>query len=171
VFLLFAHAAGSETVREPFPRYEELCGYPLIAASTPHVATARQNSAGEAVIVLDPILDLQTEKHRRVFMIAHECAHHRLGHVDVAERRKRRSSPNVVQDHELSADCWAAETLARIGLTDTLRIMESRFYRAGLYSPGGGYPAGVQRATIISECARSGRQLREASLLPLSGVP
>ena len=34
--------------------------------------------------------------------------------------------------------------------------MADRFFKAGLYSPGGGYPAGVQRSTIVMHCAEKG---------------
>lgn len=149
--------AAFETENEPFPGYDTLCGFPLITASTPSVAQAHIDRNGQPVIILDPTLQETAEQYRRVFLIAHECAHHRMGHAVKREQRKRRLLPKLVRDHELSADCWAAETLARVGKDRTLRVMEDRFFRGGLYSPGGGYPAGVQRATIIRECARIGR--------------
>lgn len=142
---------------EPFLGYNELCGYPLITASTRTVAQAKIDQGGRPVIILDPILQEKSEQYRRVFLIAHECAHHRFGHSLKREQRKRSLLPKLVRDHELSADCWAAETLARAGNDRAVRVMEDRFFRAGLYSPGSGYPAGVQRASIIRECARIGR--------------
>ena len=152
---------------EPFPGYDSVCGYPLIEAATASIAQARSGDGGQPVIVLDPVLSGSDEAHRRAFMIAHECAHHRLGHVAEAERRKRTQSRGVVRDHELSADCWAAETLARARMDRTIRVMQDRFFRAGRYSPGGGYPAGIQRASIIRTCAESGRnRLKAASLTP-----
>ncbi len=147
----------AEPVAEPFPGYTELCGYPLITASTARVALAKLNRAGQPIIVLDPVLEQPAERHRRVFLIAHECAHHLMGHVQAQALRERTRSRRVVRDHELSADCWAAEVLAKAGLDRSVRVMEDRFFRSGLYSPGGGYPAGVQRATIIRECALVGR--------------
>ena len=152
---------------EPFPGYDSLCGYPLVMSSTASVAQARLGRDGQPVIVLDPQLSGPDESHRRVFLIAHECAHHRMGHVAEAERRKRTRSRRVVRDHELSADCWAAETLAQARMDRTLRVIEDRFFRGGLYSPGGGYPAGIQRASIIRACAESGRnRSKAASLTP-----
>ena len=160
---LLALPALAETAEEHFPGYARLCGYPLVVASTASVAQARLNKAGEPVIVLDPVLSEPEQSHRRIFMIAHECAHHRLSHVTKLQRRKRRQSRRIVRDHELSADCWAAETLAEARMDRTLEVMEDRFFRAGLYSPGGGYPAGVQRASIIRACAESGRTRARAA--------
>ena len=153
---------GSRPARanEAFPGYNALCGFPLLVASTPTVSLAAKNRAGQPVIVLDPILETNEEAHRRTFLIAHECAHHRMGHVSRPSRRKRASSRQVVRDHEMSADCWAAETLARAGMDRVVRIMADRFFRAGFYSPGGGYPSGLQRSTIIRECALIGRRAR-----------
>lgn len=161
----------AEPFEEPFPGYARLCGYPLLTSSTPSVALAKLNRAGDPVIVLDPVLDQPTESHRRLFLIAHECAHHKMGHVHAPELRKRILSRRVVRDHELSADCWAAEVLAQAGLDRSVKVMEDRFYRAGLYSPGGGYPAGVQRATIIRECARIGRTNANAAPMELNDIP
>lgn len=148
---------------EPFPGYKALCGIPIVVRATPSVSLATLNRSGQPVIQIDPVLERKSERLRRTFLIAHECAHHRMGHVSDAERRKRAMSRRVVRDHEMSADCWAAETLARAGDDRAVRIMMDRFYRAGLYSPGGGYPAGIQRATIIRDCAAAGRRTRASS--------
>jgi hypothetical protein len=42
--------------------------------------------------------------------------------------------------------------------------MMDRFFKSGLYSPGGGYPSGLQRSTIIRECARIGREAARAAV-------
>lgn len=157
ITVLLGTSIRAESQGEPFPGYDALCGYPLVIASTPSVAVAHVDRSGRPVIILDPVLEVESERHRRMFLIAHECAHHRLGHSVKREQRKRKLLPKLVRDHELSADCWAAETLAQAGENRAVRVMEDRFFRAGLYSPGGGYPAGVQRASIIRECARTGR--------------
>ena len=160
VLVLSGLGSVRATAAEAWPGYAAACGFPLLVASTPTVAQATRNRAGQPVIILDPVLQRQTERDRRLFMIAHECAHHRMGHVSVASRRQRKMSRAVVRDQEMSADCWAAETLARAGLDRTVRIMADRFFRSGFYSPGGGYPSGLQRSTIIRECALIGRQSR-----------
>ena len=58
----------------------------------------------------------------------------------------------VVTDQELSADCMAAEMLARHGRRGDAAIMVERFFRSGFYSPGAGYPSGLQRSLIVRQC-------------------
>ena len=148
---------------QPFPGYAEACGYPIRYISTPNVALAAIDAQGRPYIALDPSLGARAERARMQFLVAHECAHLRMGHADPKSRRERLRSTKVVRDQEMSADCWAAELLARLGLDRPVQLMEQRFYRAGLYSPGGGYPAGIQRSTIIRQCADTGRRLRFAN--------
>lgn len=148
---------------EPFPGYTEECGYPIIFTPVPTVAQAAVTPEQTLVILLDPSLRAREERPRMIFLIAHECAHHRLKHSEPKARRRRARFTEVVRDQEMSADCWAAETLARRGLEHPLFIMVQRFYRGGLYSPGGGYPSGIQRSAIINQCADQGRQRRSAS--------
>lgn len=161
-FLAVACLSGgfADAGEEVFPGYATECGYPIVHAPTPNVSLAVIDETGRSVIVLDPRLSEATEAERRRFLIAHECAHHRMGHAGIASRQARMRSAKVIRDQELSADCWAAETLARKGFETTIRIMADRFYKAGLYSPGGGYPAGIQRSTIIIHCAETGRHAR-----------
>ena len=145
---------------EPFPGYSEACGYPMIYAPTASVSQAVLSPSDQEIIVLDPLLAEPGEAERRQFLIAHECAHHRMQHAGIASRRARARSAEIIRDQELSADCWAAETLARQGMDRTVQIMADRFFKSGLYSPGGGYPAGIQRSTIVMHCAERGRTTR-----------
>lgn len=149
-----------EAAGEPFSGYNELCGYKMVTDNTVHVSLATVDPSGTPLIVLDPRLDAPWEKHRRVFLIAHECAHHRLGHVTPDNLALRSVSRGAVRDQEMSADCWAAEQLAQIGEDRTVQVMMDRFFKSGFYSPGGGYPSGLQRSTIIRECADIGRSKR-----------
>ena len=152
--------AGRDAPQDPFPGYARECGYPIIYTTTLALSEAVIDGRGRLKIVIDPSLAAREENDRLVFLLAHECAHHQMDHARVASRRARALSDQVIRDQELSADCWAAELLARLGHERPILIMTQRFYRAGLYSPGGGYPAGVQRASIIQQCARHGRQAR-----------
>lgn len=158
--LLILSASTALAEDEPFPGYAAECGYSIVNAATPNVSLAVIDELGRRVIILDPVLSADTEVERRRFLVAHECAHHRMDHTGIASRQARLRSAKVIRDQELSADCWAAETLARKGFERTIQIMADRFYRAGLYSPGGGYPAGIQRSTIIIHCAETGRTAR-----------
>lgn len=161
--------AGAAAVEDdPFPGYSAVCGYPVRFVPTPFVAQAVLDVRGREIILLDPSLDTEEERPRMQFLVAHECAHHRMRHALPHSRRARALSTAVVRDQEMSADCFAAELLARLGLERPLHVMAQRFHRGGLYSPGGGYPAGIQRAAIIQQCAEEGRRnrLRTADAAP-----
>lgn len=143
---------------EPFPGYAERCGFQIFLQSTRHVSLAVTAADGSQIIFIDPLLTKRGNEFHKAFLIAHECAHHRLGHTSKEGLNSRWSSGRAVSDQELSADCWAAETLSRAGLRQFTNTMSLRMRRSGLFSPGGGYPAGVQRASIIRECAASGER-------------
>ncbi len=160
--ILGAHAvfSGELSEAEPFDGYNEACGYPILFTPTLAVSEAVIDRNGQLRIILDPLLAAGEERDRMQFLVAHECAHHAMGHALPASRRARALSNRTVRDQELSADCWAAELLARLGNERPVLVMTQRFHRSGLYSPGGGYPAGIQRASIINQCALNGRKLR-----------
>ncbi|MEL7470266.1 MAG: hypothetical protein AAFN27_17565 [Pseudomonadota bacterium] len=151
-------ASAQFTAPDPFPGYERECGYPIVLRTTLALSEAIIDFRGRLKIVLDPVLTANGEQDRMQFLLAHECAHHQMNHALPVSRRARAQSHGVVRDQELSADCWAAELLARLGHERPILIMTQRFHRAGLYSPGGGYPAGIQRASIIQQCAENGRR-------------
>lgn len=149
---------------ETFPSYGALCGYPIVSVITRTRAEAALDADGMPVVALDPSLWAPEEEAHRTFLIAHECAHHRLGHLAPGALAARRSNARVVTDHELSADCWAAEMLARDGLWEVVDAMIIRFYRAGMAAPGRGYPPGVTRAQILYTCGQSGVEARRIAL-------
>ena len=163
-----AFAAGTD--EEPFPGYMAECGFSILFSPTLTVSQAVLAPNGRPMIILDPSLAAEEETAHRQFLIAHECAHHLMSHARPEARMKRAKSKRVVRDQEMSADCWAAETLARKGMDRTLRIMSDRFFKSGLYSPGGGYPAGIQRSTIILHCAETGRRDRAETLARIAAI-
>lgn len=114
------------------------------------------------MITLDPLLTYPSQHAHRRFMIAHECAHHKLEHTTLAGLIARRGDKGV-EDQELSADCWASEALVKAGLYNDVRFVVDLFYRKGLHSPGAGYPSGVQRSTMMYHCLKTAdRKIRAA---------
>lgn len=140
---------------EPFPGYADRCGYKIFLKSNRHVALAETAADGTKVIVIDPLLTKSGNEFHKAFLIAHECAHHVLGHTSEDGLRHRWSSRRTVTDQELSADCWAAEVLSSAGLSEFTSMMSKQMSRSGLFSRDG-YPAGIQRAAIIRNCAAVG---------------
>lgn len=143
---------------EPFPGYAEECGFKIFLQSSQQVALAKRAEDGAKLIYIDPLLTKRGNEFHKAFLIAHECAHHRLGHTTDDGLALRVSSRKMVMDQELSADCLAAEMLSRAGLADFTKTMTARMARSGLFSPGRGYPAGIQRASIIQRCGAVGER-------------
>jgi len=158
--LCTAAAAGpaedkiAQRIPEPYSGYAKTCGYPILYTRIRTVSLARIDPRLGKIIVLDPVLTHPSQAGHQRFLIAHECAHHLLGHTAPAGLN-RRAARGGVEDQELSADCWAAEALAGAKFPDDIRFVADMFYRQGLYSPGSGYPAGVQRSTVIYHCLKS----------------
>ncbi len=144
----------AKRVPEPFPGYARLCGFPILYTRIRTVSLARIDARLGKLIVLDPILTRPVQAGHQRFLIAHECAHHLLGHT-APDGLQERAVEKGVTDQELSADCWAAEALAGSEYAEDARFVADMFFRQGLYSPGSGYPSGVQRSTMIFHCLKT----------------
>ena len=154
----------AQRLPEPYPGYAKACGFPILYQKISTISLARIDARLGKLIVLDPVLTLPAQAGHRRFLIAHECAHHLLGHTTRDGLKERRLNKGV-EDQELSADCWAAEALANSTHSADSRFVADMFFRQGLYSPGSGYPSGVQRSTVIYHCLKSALR-RKSSILP-----
>ena len=151
--LLASPVRAAPPVGDPFPGYDDLCGYDIRVEPTAYLSKA-QIVEGDPVIVIDPRLLHPRQGFHRTFLIAHECAHHRMRHTTRAGLAKRHTARHGIRDQEMSADCWASETLARAGMLESLLEIADQFWRRGFVSPGGGYPSGIQRSNVIRHCSR-----------------
>jgi len=145
----------AERIEEPYRGYSKTCGYPIIFRRILSISLARIDKRLGPIIVLDPFLKHRSQGAHQRFLIAHECAHHLLGHTAPKGLRERATQPKGVENQELSADCWAAETLVQAELFADVRFVTDVCFRRGLHPPGSGYPSGVQRSTMIYHCFNS----------------
>jgi len=143
---------------EPYTGYNRDCGYPIIFARIATVSEARIDRRLGPVILLDPFLNYPGQARHRKFLIAHECAHHKLSHTTKKGLHDRFNRSKGVEDQELSADCRASEALVSAGLFADAVFVADLLYRKGLHSPGSGYPSGVQRSTLIYHCIQMARR-------------
>ncbi len=150
---------------EPFPGYAHDCGYPIKIEQTANLSKAQIDADGVARIVIDPKLLQPQQGFHRTFLIAHECAHHRMRHTTRGGLAKRFNAEHGIRDQELSADCWAAETLTKVGMLPALLNIADQFWRRGFVSPGGGYPSGIQRSNVIRHCGRIAVEKMQAARL------
>jgi hypothetical protein len=100
----------------------------------------------------------------RDFLMAHECCHHSRGHLlrlkEKGRERALLSMSFVNRSVELDADCCAGIALAKAGRFGAIREAARRMRAFGAMPTGADvYPAGDLRATLIEECALSGRNV------------
>lgn len=140
---------------------------------------------GEARAVLEDgvtpliLVDATTLERRDYmhFLLAHECCHHKLGHLPrPSQKRKDRShawrdnglqsgsfAPRSVfssrssspsrRQIELEADCCAARQLALLGDAKALTAAIKAMSVFGPTATGPAYPSGLHRAAAIKLCA------------------
>lgn len=132
-----------------FAGYDNFCGLPVFVERTSQgsLADIRQ---GQRVIIVDPGV-MGNWTLSRIFYLAHECAHHKLGHMEMDEQLKRKYM-NATRRQELEADCWAAEALGDNGYKADIErtILQHKSEGPIMQGP---YPSGTERAQYIAQCA------------------
>lgn len=140
-----------------FAGFDSFCGLPIVVENDPQVASARKDQFGNRFIHVDPGA-MANWTMSRMFTLAHECAHHLLGHTTPIGELQRFSGGTARQ--ELEADCWAAQALKNTGYdSDITRTILEQANQGHFASPG--YPTGRQRAENILQCAGSGTSCRD----------
>ena len=94
------------------------------------------------------------------FLLAHECCHHSLGHMDrfkdqlghVGPQRFFFIAPELKQ-MELDADCCAVKMLRSKHDTSSVEAAEEAMTRFGNDQTGAHYPTGNERAENMAKCA------------------
>lgn len=152
-FFVGEKAHGQGVVGNPYCNIPTLLfpGHPLGAQAT------RNPFSGQPFILVDPNVQAQFGPNFMRFVLAHECAHHLLGHLSELDQIQMvgpYALLGVNPSIELEADCWAAETLAERG--DFYAVNDAAI--ALQYSMGPfrapGYPSGFERANMIADCGR-----------------
>ena len=129
--------------------YDAFCGLPVFTGQNPQIATAEKDQFGNKIIHIDPSA-LANISSSRLFTLAHECAHHKLGHTSALGEMERYHGGTRKQ--ELEADCWAAKQLSAYNLAGDLQFQMLTNLASGHFA-GGGYPSGNERAQNILSCA------------------
>lgn len=144
-WMLFVAVAWSQTV---FAGFDEFCGLPVVQGPDAQSASARRDRLGNPIIHVDPGVMADWTMSRR-FTLAHECAHHLLGHTTSMGALERYSGGTRKQ--ELEADCWAARALRRAGYERDITRATLDWAAKGHFSSQG-YPSGTERAGNIQSC-------------------
>jgi hypothetical protein len=149
-FILFSFSFSTQgKAQSLFAGYDDFCNLPVIVEPNRQDAEATYRN-GSRVIILDPGV-MGNWTLSRIFTLAHECAHHGLGHVSLTGIYAR-AHLNATRDQELSADCWAAKSLAEFGYYEEIERSIDDMSSMGHIAQGT-YPSGKDRARVIARCA------------------
>lgn len=132
-----------------FAGFAEFCGVRVVMSPTPQMAVATVDAHGP-VILLDPSV-MGNWTASRAFAVAHECGHHKLGHITPRGMAARQFF-NATRRQELESDCWAARALVRHGYRADLQRAVAEFAAQGAWRQGP-YPYGFERAQQVAQCA------------------
>ena len=142
--------------------FDSFCGLPVYTGYNPQIATAEIDINGQPIIHIDPSA-FNNQSHSRLFVLAHECAHHKLGHTSQFGKAQR--FYGGTRQQELDADCWAAKQLKKYGFFNDINYATFVNIANGFFT-GNGYPSGVERAKNIQECAGFRFKSQNTALTP-----
>lgn len=140
-------ALSQERELMPYVGTASFCNVPAYQAKNPNIASVTRYR-GQNVIIIDP--SVRVDERWLKFVIAHECGHVKLGHLNRRSALANRTIKGFVKKRELDADCWAAKNAPRLAA-------EYAFYyfRDGKNNKThSSYPTGKERAQNLRECAR-----------------
>jgi hypothetical protein len=137
--------------------YCEITTYTL--RDLPEQAMSTLDSSGHPVIVVSSSVLNQTPAYGR-FLMAHECCHHTLGHVQRYHEGFGHVGPQPffyiapqLKQMELDADCCAVKMLQSLHETDSIEAGKQTMLGFGDMPTGAYYPTGTERASNIAKCA------------------
>jgi hypothetical protein len=125
----------------------------------PEQAMSTLDSSGRPVIVVSSSVLNDTPAYGR-FLMAHECCHHTLGHVQRYHEGFGHVGPQPffyiapqLKQMELDADCCAVKMLKSVHETDSIEAGKQVMLGFGATPTGAYYPTGIERADNIAKCA------------------
>jgi hypothetical protein len=125
----------------------------------PEQGVSMLDSNGRPVIVVNATTMTDQPAYGR-FLMAHECCHHTLGHVQLYHEGLGHLGPQpffyiapALKQMELDADCCAAKLLKSRNETDAIEAAQQAMMSFGTDPTGAYYPTGVERADNIAKCA------------------
>jgi hypothetical protein len=124
----------------------------------PQQGLSALDSNGKPVIAINALALTQTPDYGR-FLMAHECCHHSLGHVQryhdafghLGLQPFYYIAPGLRQ-MELDADCCAVKMLKERHDTESIVAAHDMMQSYGGAPTGAYYPTGTERADHISKC-------------------
>ncbi|MGD9503090.1 MAG: hypothetical protein AB7V40_11465 [Methyloceanibacter sp.] len=136
------------------------CDVPTyVLRELPEQAMSLRDASGKPAIVVSGFALADKPDYGR-FLLAHECCHHSLGHMDrfkdqlghVGPQRFYFIAPQLKQ-MELDADCCAVRMLRSRNDASSIAAAEGAMTAFGGEQTGAHYPTGNERAGNMAKCA------------------
>jgi hypothetical protein len=125
----------------------------------PEQAMSSIDSDDRPIIVVSALTLAATRAYGR-FLMAHECCHHTLGHVNTFHREMGHLGPQpffyiapALKRMELDADCCAVKMLKQTHEPESIEAARQQMANFGTQPTGAYYPTGIERADNIANCA------------------
>ena len=131
-----------------------------IYANLPEQATSLQDRTGTPMIVVNSAI-VSTKPLYAKFLMAHECCHHKLGHVRRYYEGLGHLGPQPfyyirpqLRQMELDADTCAVEILKLGGEMEAIEAARQAMFAFGEQPTGAYYPTGIERAENIARVGK-----------------
>ena len=141
------------TVENPYCRVAT-----YVLRELPEQAMSTVDSSKQPVIVVSRNTLSRTPAYGQ-FLMAHECCHHTLGHVERYSGKLGGVGPQAffyiqpaLRQMELDADCCAVKLLRERNTAEGIDAARMTMLSFGNAPTGAHYPTGVERAENISAC-------------------
>ncbi len=125
----------------------------------PEQAMSTIDTSDKPIIVVSALTMNETRAYGR-FLMAHECCHHTLGHVNNMHRELGHLGPQpffyiapALKRMELEADCCAVKMLKQTHEPESIEAARQTMANFGTSPTGAYYPTGIERADNIANCA------------------
>ncbi len=122
----------------------------------PEQASSTIDIKDNPVIVIDASMLRQNPPYSH-FLMAHECCHHKLGHVRLTSERLGQLGPQpfyyvrpLLRTMELDANSCAVKMLKQTNETEAIEAAREQMLEFGNAPTGAYYPTGVERADNIA---------------------
>jgi hypothetical protein len=125
----------------------------------PEQAMSAIDSSDRPIIVISALTLRQSSAYGK-FLMAHECCHHTLGHVNQMHGELGHLGPQpfyyiapALKQMELDADCCAVRMLKQTHELDAIEAARQAMAKFGTMPTGAYYPTGLERMNNIAKCA------------------
>jgi hypothetical protein len=125
----------------------------------PEQAMSLRDASGKPAIVVSGSTLADKPDYSR-FLLAHECCHHSLGHMDRFKDQLGQNGPQrfffiapQLKQMELEADCCAVKMLRSKNDASSIEAAEGAMTSFGSAQTGAHYPTGFERVENMTKCA------------------